>query len=305
MIALLPILSLFAVASAQSTTSASATDVAVEEAKFEGAQLVPQFLPTFSPEGILTMSFGGQQADTGAALDASAVGSSPELSIIPTENATRFGEMGMYTVIMADADIPGTDYAANPQTRHWLVNSASVQADGEGPYPLNFTGSTAITDYAGPGPAEGSGPHRYVVLVYSQPPQFTAPADLSAAGTPLGTFQVQEYVNSTGLGALVAANYFTVEVGQATVSVPATTSVDPATVSAASTSSGPALLSSGQSMMTTGSMTGSSSMTGGPSSSGASATTSPHAAGKVSVGAGALVGAIGVVGTIFGAALAL
>ena len=36
-----------------------------------GAQLVPQFLPTFSPEGILTMSFGGQQADTGAALDAS------------------------------------------------------------------------------------------------------------------------------------------------------------------------------------------------------------------------------------------
>jgi hypothetical protein len=88
MIALLPILSLFAVAAAQNSSSASATDVAVEQAKFEGmwsvhswqhriftdhlgAQLVPQFIPTFSPEGILTMSFGGQQADTGAALDAS------------------------------------------------------------------------------------------------------------------------------------------------------------------------------------------------------------------------------------------
>jgi hypothetical protein len=87
MIALLPILSLFAVAAAQNS-SASASDVAVEQAKFEGmwsvhswqhriftdhlgAQLVPQFIPTFSPEGILTMSFGGQQADTGAALDAS------------------------------------------------------------------------------------------------------------------------------------------------------------------------------------------------------------------------------------------
>jgi len=87
MIALLPILSLFAVAAAQNST-ASANDVAVEEAKFEGmwsvhswqhriftdhsgAQLVPQFIPSFSPEGILTMSFGGQQADTGAALDAS------------------------------------------------------------------------------------------------------------------------------------------------------------------------------------------------------------------------------------------
>jgi hypothetical protein len=56
-------------------------------------------------------------------------------------------------------------------------------------------------------------------MVYSQPSQFTPPADLSQAGTPLGTFQVQEYVNSTGLGSLVAANYFTVEVGQATASV--------------------------------------------------------------------------------------
>jgi hypothetical protein len=93
-------------------------------------------------------------------LTIAAVGSSPELSILPTESATRFAEMGVshaslnslvmksdvqvYTVIMADADIPGTDFAANPQTRHWLVNTVSVQAEGEGPYPLNFTGSTAM-----------------------------------------------------------------------------------------------------------------------------------------------------------------
>lgn len=50
----------------------------------------------------------------------------------------------MYTVIMADADIPGTDFAANPQTRHWLVNTVSLQSEGQGPYPLNFTGSTAM-----------------------------------------------------------------------------------------------------------------------------------------------------------------
>lgn len=45
---------------------------------------------------------------------------------------------------MADADVPGTDLTNTPQTRHWLVNTVSVQADGEGPYPLNFTGSTAM-----------------------------------------------------------------------------------------------------------------------------------------------------------------
>jgi hypothetical protein len=50
----------------------------------------------------------------------------------------------VYTVIMADADIPGTDFAANPQTRHWLVNTVSLSSEGSGPYPLNFTGSTAM-----------------------------------------------------------------------------------------------------------------------------------------------------------------
>jgi hypothetical protein len=36
-----------------------------------GAQLVPQFLPTFTPEALLAMSFNGQQADTGASLEQS------------------------------------------------------------------------------------------------------------------------------------------------------------------------------------------------------------------------------------------
>lgn len=78
---------------------------------------------------------------------------------------------------------------------------------------------TFSTDYAGPGPAEGSGPHRYTILVYIQPSTFQAPANLSQAGTPLSTMLLNEYVTESGLGDLVAANYFQVENGQATVSV--------------------------------------------------------------------------------------
>lgn len=78
---------------------------------------------------------------------------------------------------------------------------------------------TFSTDYAGPGPAEGSGPHRYTILVYLQPESFQAPANLSTAGTPLGTMFLNSYVDDSGLGNLVAANYFQVENGQATVSV--------------------------------------------------------------------------------------
>lgn len=64
---------------------------------------------------------------------------------------------------MADADIVGTNEQTTPQTRHWLVNGVGISDAGDaGPYPLNFTGSTAITNYAGPGPASGSGSHRCV-----------------------------------------------------------------------------------------------------------------------------------------------
>jgi hypothetical protein len=56
--------------------------------------------------------------------------------------------------------------------------------------------------------------------MYAQPSTFTAPSDLSAPDTPLGTFSLSNYVSSSGLGPLVAANYFQVENGVATATVP-------------------------------------------------------------------------------------
>ncbi len=64
----------------------------------------------------------------------------------------------MYTVMMVDANQVGTDQNQTAQTRHWLVNTVGLS--GSGPYGINYSGSKAVTDYAGPGPAEGSGSHR-------------------------------------------------------------------------------------------------------------------------------------------------
>ena len=108
--------------------------------------------------------------------------------------------------------------------------------------------TAAITDYAGPAPPSGSGPHRYVVLAFEQPANFTPPAALSTAGTGVGRFEFvcsgsfdlaallmpcsfspNEYISSTGL-ILLAAQYFTVEVGTATVSVASTSAVDSTTL---------------------------------------------------------------------------
>ena len=78
---------------------------------------------------------------------------------------------------MADADIVGTD-ESNGQTRHWLVNGASLTGTSSptflgclrnlmgfipgdsAPYTLSIDDGTAVTEYAGPAPASGSGAHR-------------------------------------------------------------------------------------------------------------------------------------------------
>jgi hypothetical protein len=63
----------------------------------------------------------------------------------------------MFTVAMVDADIVGTDESGN-QTRHWLANNVALTSGEDGAFGLNYT-TDPITNYAGPGPAEGSGAH--------------------------------------------------------------------------------------------------------------------------------------------------
>ena len=49
--------------------------------------------------------------------------------------------------------------------------------------------------------------------MFEQPSTFAAPANLSTSGTAPGHWNVQSYVQESGLGALIAAAFFTVENG--------------------------------------------------------------------------------------------
>lgn len=79
---------------------------------------------------------------------------------------------GNYTLMMVDADIVGAP--ADNNTRHWLVNGASVSGNA-----LSNSSASAPEPYAGPLPATGSGAHRYVLLLLEQPANFSSPADLA------------------------------------------------------------------------------------------------------------------------------
>ncbi|KAJ9125989.1 hypothetical protein QFC24_002261 [Naganishia onofrii] len=300
--------------SAMAQNTASEMQLAGVKANFQQAQLVPQFLPTFNPSALLNVSFGSDNIEPGTPLAATAVSSAPTLTVIPASNfSSAYPEATtMFTVAMVDADIVGTDESGN-QTRHWLANNVALTSGEDGAFGLNYT-TDPITNYAGPGPAEGSGAHRYVLLFIDQPSTFTAPAYLSQPNTPLGTFNFQNYLSSTGLGPIVAANYITVENGVATVTVASTSAVQSSTLvaaAAASTSGASSAMSSGaSSSMGSASHSGSSSATKAASSAGSAASSAVASASVTAAKSGAsalmpagLAGLVGVgalaVGLVF------
>ena len=79
-----------------------------------------------------------------------------------------------------------------------------------------------ITDYASPLPPQGTGPHRYVtkidsgadpglngllryvIILYTQPPTFSPPSDLSQPNTAVGLLNLTQYVADSKLGSIVA-----------------------------------------------------------------------------------------------------
>ncbi|KAI0029323.1 phosphatidylethanolamine-binding protein [Vararia minispora EC-137] len=230
-------------------------NIAAIEAHFNNSGIVPSLLSTFDPSATLNVTFPGVGTiSPGQALTKDQVASAPQLTVTPANSSITLS--GNYTVTMVDADVVGTDESKG-QTRHWLVNGAQV---GNGSN-ITTTSGTVITAYAGPGPASGSGAHRYVILLLPQPANFSPPSNLSSPNTPLGVFSLNGYISDSHLGQPVAGMYFTVEEGTATATPSATSPVNTASLSSVLARQ-------------TGSTSASASATGTPSKSGSSAISS-------------------------------
>ncbi|KAI5124035.1 hypothetical protein M0805_003864 [Coniferiporia weirii] len=245
-------LSLVSLVAAQS----NALDIEAIEAHFSNAGIVPDLLPTFNPSVLMSVSFDGTGViSPGQALSQSQVSSTPTVTVLPANSSVSIGSN--FTLVMADADVVGTDESKG-QTRHWLANGVTLSDSGSNETVSNSS-ATVITEYAGPAPASGSGAHRYVVLLYSQPSSFTPPANLSSPNIGVSVFSLSDYVSSTGLEGPVAGMYFTVEVGTASLSVSATSAVITSTLpvpSSPSTSGSGTATSSGNNASASNSATG-------------------------------------------------
>ncbi|KAJ8078514.1 hypothetical protein PM082_012796 [Marasmius tenuissimus] len=145
------LLALLPFVAAQSNT---ATEIAAIKAHFQQGGLVPTFLPTFEPHALMTVNFPEiGDIKPGQAVSKDQSGPTPTISFTPANDTVKLD--GNFTIFMIDANVAGTP--AGDVNRHWLVNSVKV-SDNK----LDNSSATAITSYAGPGPSEGSGPHRCV-----------------------------------------------------------------------------------------------------------------------------------------------
>ncbi|KAI9677849.1 MAG: hypothetical protein M1829_002346 [Trizodia sp. TS-e1964] len=158
---------------------------------------------------------------------------------------------GTYILLVIDPDA-GT-FA---EVLHWLqpgltsIANGSVNAAGFVPLTTN---AQPISQYVGPAPPLNTGYHRYTLLLFSQPANFSVPSAFAGFKYPNITgFNTANFVKAAGLGPVVAANYFrvingtansttTTSTAGATVSTPvsvagnATVTVKPTTTTAAGT----------------------------------------------------------------------
>jgi len=195
------------------------------EAHFNQSLIVPDFLAAFDPKATLDVNYGTGNIQPGQNFTSAQVGSAPTLTV---HGSTALS--GQYTLAMIDADVPGSK-PAQGTNRHWLVTGVTIGQDST----INNATGTAITRYFGPGPAAGSGPHRYVLMVYSQPSDFAPPAEFAQTGLGVAPMDWNAFVTGSHLGDLIAANYIQVEEGTATVSVAPTSAVVTSTLAPAST----------------------------------------------------------------------
>jgi phosphatidylethanolamine-binding protein (PEBP) family uncharacterized protein len=201
------------------------------EAHFNQAQLVGSdrakgfLLDSFKPSAVLSVSFpGGEPITPGQKFTKEQVAGWPTVTATPANSSVKWE--GNYTLIMVDADVVGYDIKEKGTTRHWLLNGVTIGSDNT----ISNATANAVTPYAGPWPAAGSGPHRYTILLYEQPAEFVSPADLVGGITVI---QLDDYVANSKLGPLVGGIYMQVEEGTASFSVASTQAVVSSTLTSA------------------------------------------------------------------------
>ena len=199
----------------------TASGITAIEDHFKRAGIVPDLLPSFNPSAVMTVSFPDVgHISPGQKLSLPHVATAPNVTITPANPSVP--TTGNFTLMMVDARARGTN-ESNGQVLHWLANSATLQHISLHRPSLNVStgGGLVVTDYSPPMPPVGTGVHRYVILLFPQPPTFSPPANETTpnVGKQL-VFHTTDYIATSKLGYPIAGMFFEVQApANGTVSV--------------------------------------------------------------------------------------
>ncbi|KAI1384048.1 PEBP-like protein [Hypoxylon trugodes] len=166
----------------------------------------PLIPPDFTPTTELSVSFSSRAVELGTFFRAGECKAAPRISFPPeADSSVAVGETS-YTFILTDPDAPTPDDPKFAFWRHWVVAGLKpgiYEENGEG------EGRT-LTKYLGPGPKDDSKPHRYLFLLYREPPNFTiTPTDVGGEEfVQRRSFRPDEFAARHGLK-LVGVNWMT------------------------------------------------------------------------------------------------
>ncbi|GAA5980694.1 hypothetical protein JCM10908_001740 [Rhodotorula pacifica] len=106
------------------------------------------------------------------------------------------GQEAKYTVVLADPDAPSRE---DPKMSPFLHFALADVVPGQ-------SAGITLTSYMGPAPPKGTGPHRYVFLVYAQPVDHTPELGRDSDERP--KFEVGKFAKANELDLVGATFYY-------------------------------------------------------------------------------------------------
>ncbi|TKA55357.1 hypothetical protein B0A53_02281 [Rhodotorula sp. CCFEE 5036] len=165
---------------------------ALSDAGLLGSSLIPS---TFNPKITVHATYPSSKVGNvqpGSTYAVSETQDEPTVSF----NAPAGQPEAKYTVVLADPDAPSReDPKWGPYMHFALADVVPGQAAG-----------TTLVGYMGPAPPQGTGPHRYVFLVYAQPVDRTPELGRDAEDRP--KFDVAKFAKDNELDLVGATFYY-------------------------------------------------------------------------------------------------
>ena len=143
---------------------------------------------SFQPSGILAVEYSSSApVAMGNTLPTEKARSKPQFQFtfnkqmqksVPQANAYVPQDDDLFTLVMTDPDVPSktdhkwSEFCHLVECDLKLLNEATHETSGATEFfasEFNTKGSNTLIEYMGPAPPKGSGPHRYVFLLYKLP----------------------------------------------------------------------------------------------------------------------------------------